>query len=180
MTEEAETIRRVLAGDVDSFRLLVERHQQSVFRLAGGLLRDPHACEDVAQETFLSAYRNLRLFDPQRARFATWLLTIARNLCLNAARKKVPIPLGHLPERPVGGTPYDELAEKEWMDHLDRTLEALPPAQRTAFVLAEFLELPYEQIARIERTKVATVRANASKARKRLRSLLRQFSGGCT
>ena len=107
-------------------------------------------------------------------------MTIARNLCLNATRKKAPVPLQDLPEKAILRTPDDDLTEKEWMDRLDGTLEALPPAQRTAFVLAEFLELPYDQIASIEGTKVATVRANASKARKRLRSLLHQFSGDRT
>ena len=64
------------------------------------------------------------------------------------------------------------------MDCLNRALEALPQAQRTAFVLAEFLGLPFQEIARIEGTEAATARANASKARERLRSLLHSFSGG--
>lgn len=176
MTEEAEVIRRVVAGEVDRFRFLVERYERPVFRLVRNLVGDPHACEDVAQDVFLTAFHRLSRFDPSRARFSTWLLTIARNKCLNALKKKRPLANGGLAEQASARTPSDDAAEKELFERLDVALEALPLAQRTVFVMAELAGLPYDQIAEIEGVEVGTVRSRISRAKKRLRSLLRPFA----
>ncbi len=64
MTDEQATIRAVVAGDRDGFRLLVQRYERPVFCLLHNLLPDRQLCEDVAQETFLAAYRNLGSYDP--------------------------------------------------------------------------------------------------------------------
>src|SRR4051812_22320179 len=105
MSVDDEAIERVLAGDLASFRVLVERHQGALFVLLRNLLFDAAECEDVAQETFLAAYRNLASYRPQTARFSTWLFTIARNKCLNLLAKRRPIVLDELPERIDPQTP---------------------------------------------------------------------------
>ncbi|MCL2647380.1 MAG: sigma-70 family RNA polymerase sigma factor [Phycisphaerales bacterium] len=180
--QELAAIRRAVAGDLDAFRILVESHQTAVFRFAAAILRDAHAAEDIAQETFLTAFRNLARFDPARAAFATWLLAIARNLALNILQKQKQKPYSTLladpPETAIASEPEENLAQAEWRRRLDEALDQLPPSQKTAFILAEFLELPCEQIARIEETQPSTVRANLTRARERLRSLLHEFSGG--
>ncbi len=176
MTEEADVIRRVVDGDVDSFRFLVDRYQRPVFRLIRNLVADPHLGEDVAQDVFLNAFRRLPSFDPARAGFFTWLMTIARNQCINALKKKRPQPSGSLPDCACSRTPHDDLAEKELFEQLDEALEALPLGQRATFVMAEFVGLSYDQIAQIEGVEVATIRSRVSRAKERLRSLLRQFA----
>ncbi len=176
MTDEAEVIRRVVAGDVDRFRLLVERYQRPVFRMIRNLVGNPHTCEDIAQEVFLTAFHRLADFDPGRAGFSTWLMTIARNKCLNALKKKQPAPAGDLAAGACWQTPSDDLAEKELSERLDEALEALPLGQKTAFVMAELVGLSYDQIASIEGVEVGTIRSRVSRAKQRLRSLLGQYA----
>jgi RNA polymerase sigma-70 factor (ECF subfamily) len=102
----------------------------------------------------------------------TWLLAIARNKCLNALQKRRPVVLDRLPEAPVRRTPDAELAEAEWFRRLDEVLDALPLAQKTVFVLAEIHGLSLEEIARIERVPVGTVKSRLWRAKEKLRSLL--------
>ncbi len=177
MTEETEVIRRVVCGEVDAFQLLVRRYERPVFRLIGNLVANRHACEDVAQDVFLTAFRNLPTFDPRRSRFSTWLLTIARNKCLNALKKKAPSTCAELPHPLRRRTAHDDLVGKELFEQLDEALDALPPALRTVFVLAELMDLSNEEIAQVEGVKVGTVRSRLSRAKAKLRSLLRQYAG---
>jgi RNA polymerase sigma-70 factor (ECF subfamily) len=121
---------------------------------------------------FLAAYRDLASFDPARSLFSTWLFTIARNKSLNALKKRRPRPSDH-PFRPTEAcAPSDPLLEKEFYETLDKGLAALSAHQRTAFVLAECEELPYEMIAQIEGVRVGTVKSRISRAKAKLRSLL--------
>ena len=178
MTEESDVIRRVLEGDGESFRLLVERYAGPVTRMIRNVSGDDQACEDLAQEVFLTAYEKLGTFDPRKSRFSTWLFTIARNKSVNAARKKKPLYVANPPERTGRETPEDTVARAEFLTALDRELSALPLAQRTAFVLAEFEHLPYEQIAQIEGARLGTVKSRISRARDRLMAALRRFGDG--
>ena len=99
MTEETEIIQRVLQGDTESFALLVHRYQGPVVRMVRNLTGDVQACEDLAQEVFLATFAGLRRFDPARSRFSTWLFTITRNKCINAMKKRRPVPMRQPPQR---------------------------------------------------------------------------------
>ena len=79
--EDQELVRRVLAGQTDDFRVLVDRYQQSIFRFALRLLGNWGEAEDVTQETFLAAFANLSRYDSSRAVCSTWQFTSARNRC---------------------------------------------------------------------------------------------------
>jgi RNA polymerase sigma-70 factor (ECF subfamily) len=161
----------VLAGQTDGFRTLVDRHQQPIFRFASRLLGNWQAAEDVTQEVFLAAFVNLAGYDSSRAAFSTWLFTMARNRCINLLQQRQPIPLDE--SEAIGDvTPTDPLVNQELSQQLDRALAALPLEQRSAFVLAEIEELPYAEIARIERTSLGTVKSRIHRARQRLQSLL--------
>jgi len=180
MTDDNQAIRRVLDGDTEGFRILVQRYQRPVFAMIRNMIHNPADCEEIAQEVFLSAYRNLSGFDPARASFSTWLFTIARNKCFSAMRKRTAAPAGDPPPGADLTTPDASLAEKELFEALDAALDALPPEQRTAFVLAELVGLSREQIARVENVEVGTVRSRLSRAKGSLRSLLGQFAGGAS
>ena len=169
--EDRELVRRVLAGQTDDFRVLVDRHQQSIFRFASGLLGNREEAEDVTQEAFLAAFANLSGYDSSRAAFSTWLFTIARNRCINLLKQSRPIALNELDS--IGDvTSADPIVSQELSQQLDRALAALPVEQRSAFVLAEIEELPYAEIARIERTSLGTVKSRIHRAKQRLQSLL--------
>ena len=169
--DDRELVRRVLAGQTDDFRTLVDRHQQPIFRFASGLLGNREEAEDVTQEAFLAAFANLSGYESSRATFSTWLFTIARNRCINLLKRTQPIALNELDSiGDVGAT--DPIVRQELSQQLDRALAALPVEQRSAFVLAEIEELPYAEIARIERTSLGTVKSRVHRAKQRLQSLL--------
>src|SRR5215469_13635857 len=100
MPEDADIVKRVLNGDVESFRILVERYQRPVLSMIQRLIWDSHRCEEIGQDVFVTAYQKLSAFDPARCQFSTWLFTIARNLSINAVKKKIPTPMENLPETP--------------------------------------------------------------------------------
>jgi len=177
MTEEKSIIKAVLEGDAESFRLLVERYQKPVIRMIANLINDRHTCEDVAQEVFLAAYKKLPSFDPARSSFSTWLFTIARNKSINAVKKMKIMPVSNPPENTDFSEPGDTLIRNELFVKLDRALESLQPKHRRALVMAEFENLPYEQIAQIEGVRIGTIKSRINRAKNRLRSALERADG---
>jgi RNA polymerase sigma-70 factor, ECF subfamily len=171
MSDDREAIRRVLSGDAEAFRGLVERYQGPLFALLGNLLPGAGEVEDLAQETFLAAFVHLRAFDPARSAFATWLFAIARNKCLNALKRRRPAP-GPPPEPADRRTPQAVACDAEVARRLDEGLAALPFEQRAAFVLAEVHELSLAEVGRIEGVCVGTVKSRLSRAKAKLRALL--------
>jgi RNA polymerase sigma-70 factor (ECF subfamily) len=178
MTQDIEVIRRVLRGDVESFRLLVERYERPIMRMVRNMTGDHLSCEDIAQDVFLAAYRKLSSFDPACSSFSTWMFTIARNKSINLLKKKRPRSMSELPESTGRHNPGDELAKEEFVGRLEMALRALPSAQRRAFVMAEFEKLPYAQIAQIEGARTGTIKSRINRAKKKLRSALEDFAGG--
>jgi RNA polymerase sigma-70 factor (ECF subfamily) len=175
MTDELDVIRRVLGGDIESFRLLVERYAGPVLRMIRNVTGDRHAGEDLAQDVFLAAFAQLRTFDPAQSRFSTWLFTIARNKSVNAAKRKRPAYLAQAPERIDARSPDEVAAGSELLAALDQALLTLPVRQRTAFVLAEFEKLPYETIAQIEGVRIGTIKSRVNRARNKLKEALNRF-----
>jgi RNA polymerase sigma-70 factor, ECF subfamily len=178
--EDSETVKRVLNGDVDSFRILVERYQRPVLSMIRRLIWDSHRCEDIGQDVFVTAFQKLSTFDPARSKFSTWLFTIARNKSINALKKKVPIPVEHLPESLVSRNPSHDLSDKEIFMQLDETLKALPGKLQRAFLLAEFEQLPYEEIARIEGARLGTIKSRINRARARIYAAMKGMKGNLT
>jgi RNA polymerase sigma-70 factor (ECF subfamily) len=177
MMEEQEVIQRVLHGDAESFRLLVERYAGPVTRMIRNVTGDNHTCDDLAQEVFLTAYTKLKTFDLARSRFSTWLFAIARNKAVNAARRKKPRYMADPPEQADTSDPEMTAERKELLAALDRAVLALPLNQRTAFVLAQFEQLPYEQIAQIEGVRLGTIKSRINRARVKLMEVLRRRAG---
>jgi RNA polymerase sigma-70 factor (ECF subfamily) len=175
MADEISIIRAVLDGDTDSFRLLVQRYQGPGIRMIKNIIEDHHICEDIAQDVFLTAYKKLPSFDPDRSGFSTWLFTIARNKSINVAKKKKTLSMSNLPENPDSFTPANSLAQQEFFDRLDQALMALPVKLKTAFILAEFEKLQYEEIAKIEGIRIGTIKSRINRAKKRLRPALKNF-----
>ena len=177
MTHETEIIRQVLEGDIESFRLLLARYEKPVVRMIRNITYDKESGEDIAQDVFLTAYKKLASFDPARSNFSTWLFTIARNKSLNALKRKKPLSMSELPEKSNPHNPSDDMAKKEFFDQLETGLRALPSKQRRAFILAEFENLSYEEIAQIEGTRLGTIKSRINRAKMRLRTALEEFAG---
>lgn len=175
MDEDQQTIRQVLAGNANDFRALVEKYQRPLFALVRNLIRDMGEAEDIAQETFLAAYANLKSYDPSRAKFSTWLFAMARNRCLNALKRRRPLVMASLPERTVRDNPGGRLDAEATFRLLDAALDRLPVEQRTAFVLAEIQGLSYQEIERIEGVRLGTVKSRIARAKQKLRNCLRDL-----
>jgi RNA polymerase sigma-70 factor (ECF subfamily) len=170
MLDDDQLIRRVVDGQTEYFRVLVERYQGALFGLIRNLIADAHECEDLAQDTLLAAYRNLNRYDPHRARFPTWLLTIARNKCLNALKQRKPIALETIPEQ--AESREREVDQEDALRGFDAALARLPFEQKSAFVLSEIQGLTYQEISQIEQVSLGTIKSRISRAKGKLRCLV--------
>jgi RNA polymerase sigma-70 factor (ECF subfamily) len=189
-------VERTVAGDQKAFELLVLKYQRRIERLIGRMVRDVDLVEDIAQETFIRAYRALAQFRGE-AQFYTWLYRIA----VNTAKKA----LGDLKRDPLvsesalrgrddddetssvenelttSETPETVLAAKEIAATVNAAMEALPEELRQAVTLREIEGLSYEEIAEVMNCPIGTVRSRIFRAREaisaKVKPLLENQSG---
>jgi RNA polymerase sigma-70 factor, ECF subfamily len=145
-TEAAAVLARARQGDSDAFRALVERHSRSAFRLAFRMTGNEQDAEDVVQESFLRAYRQLGRFE-SRANFGTWLYRIVANCSVDLMRAKQARhdqaraePLDNATDisAPDGRDP-ERLARSAEIEHrVQEALGALSPLERAAFTLRHY------------------------------------------
>ncbi len=155
---EAAAIERARAGDSEAFRVLVERHSRAVFRLAYRMTGNEHDAEDLVQETFLRAYRQLRRFD-SRSKLSTWLFRIVVNCSLDLLRARQrrrevsdSAETGEFGIRlRTAGEPSPErlVLSREIQQKLAAAMTELSPLERTAFVLRHLEGISIDEIARL-------------------------------
>lgn len=173
-------VERTVAGDQRAFELLVVKYRRRIERLIGRMVRDQDLVEDIAQETFIRAYRALAQFRGE-AQFYTWLYRIAVNTAKKALMdlKRDPVVFeGALrasddedeTSRPgneltTSETPDTVLAAKEIAAAVNAAMEALPEELRQAVTLREIEGLSYEEIASMMNCPIGTVRSRIFRAR---------------
>ena len=178
-----DLINRSKAGDLASFNLLVERYQNDVYNLALRMTSSPHTAEDVAQDTFISAFRNIERF--REGNFRAWLLRIASNASLDELRRRkrkggysldemMDAPDSTFEVQEEGRGPEAEAEAKELEALIQSGLSTLPEDQRLAIVLRDIQGLSYEEVAEAMKSSVGTVKSRISRGRSRLRDYLRQ------
>jgi RNA polymerase sigma-70 factor (ECF subfamily) len=157
--EESDVVAvaRARGGDSDAFRLLVDRHSRSIFRLAWRMTGSEQDAEDLVQETFLRAYRNLDSFQ-ERANFGTWLYRIGVNCSLDWLRRRRPYeeldesvqsdsegsaPVKESPE----ARPDRLILQMEVRERVKTALGDLSPMERAAFVLRHFEGMSIEEVS---------------------------------
>jgi RNA polymerase sigma factor (sigma-70 family) len=165
------------SGDRDASAAFVRRFQARVFGLALAILHESGAAEDVAQETFVRAWKHAASYDPRRGRVPTWLLSITRNLAIDVLRLKRPESSELRLEEPlsVGGwepAPEDAVAARDELERLNRALETLPEEQRHALLLATFGGRTAREIADLQGTPLGTAKTRIRTGMLRLRSEL--------
>lgn len=140
-------IARAQAGDADGFRVVVERHSRSVFRLAYRMTGNSQDPEDVVQETFLRAYRQLATFEA-RAAFSTWIYRIAANCSLDIIRGRRhvgdPEPLAILPSDDPA--PDRKVFSEEVRRRVENAMNLLSDQERAAFSLRHYEGLSTEEL----------------------------------
>jgi RNA polymerase sigma-70 factor, ECF subfamily len=170
--DEHGLISRAQAGDRDAFATLVERYWDGLYRWLFHLTHDPHTAEDLAQETFLKAYRGLGTFRPG-SHFRAWLFRIAHNSFLNGrrhtARTAQPMPEG-LADADPG--PAEQVVSRETLQMLARAVGRLPTEFRAAFLLRVEEGLSFREIARVLEITEETARWRVFKARQKLMTVL--------
>jgi RNA polymerase sigma-70 factor (ECF subfamily) len=182
---------RYQKGEVRAFEVLLERHRKPVFNFLYRHLGDSTLAEDLLQEVFLRVIRGAKGF-AQQAKFTTWLYTIARNLCVDNSRRakfrrtySLDAPLdssegdggttmldrvgdcGELPER--------RAVNQELQGKMTAAIAALSDDQREVFLMREYLDLPFREIAEIVGCPENTVKSRMRYALEKLRLALEEY-----
>jgi len=179
-------VRSAIQGDLGSFEQLVLMYQDKLFSLSLKLTGSDRDAEDLAQEVFVKAYRNITTFRGD-ADFGTWLHRIAVNTWLNQKRKKGP-KVAYSLDEPLNsdeGTVKREIADASYEperlalnaqlgERLHIAVESLPKDQKATLLLREVEDYSYEEIAQIMACSVGTVRSRLARAREALK---RNFNG---
>jgi RNA polymerase sigma-70 factor, ECF subfamily len=180
---------RVRNDDPAAFAEMVEQYQHRLVTVMHHLVGNAEEAEDLAQEVFLRVYRGRKRYHP-RAKFSTWLFTIANNLALNTLRsrqRKPVVPLNVRDSGPLGPRPAEQLArdradqptarmqQQELAAIVRRALEGLNERQRAAVVLNKFEDMNYAEIAEVMGLSTKAVKSLLSRARDNLRTALQDY-----
>lgn len=177
--DEQRIIRQAQAGDTVAFATLVEKYGQLVFNLALRTLHDPQEAEDIAQETFVRAWRALPRFRAE-AQFSTWLYRITVNLCYNR--------LPHLKQElaimdadEATGLPDERqtmessLVMVELIAQVQTAVINLPDSYRLLITLRHIHDLSYQEIAEVTNLPLGSVKTGIFRARRLLRQALQSY-----
>ena len=160
------------------FRAFVVAHQRSVFALFSRILgRGPHV-EDLAQETFLRAFRAFPTFDPSLpTKVSTWLLTIATRLALDERKRRrlTTTELSSADDVPSATTPFLERQRSELRSAIEVAARELPDDQCAALVLAELHGLSLAEVASVMAIPEATAKTKVHRAREKMKESLRAW-----
>jgi len=180
---------RVRDDDPSAFAELVELYNHRLITVLHHLLGRAEGAEDLAQEVFLRVYRVRKKYRP-RAKFSTWLFTIANNLALNAlrTRQRKPVvalnlrdsgPLGPRPAeqlvRDRADQPVQHMQQQELAGIVQQAIDQLNERQRLAVILNKFEDMSYEDIAEVMGLSVKAVKSLLCRAREKLRETLKDY-----
>ncbi len=181
---DGELMARVRRGDQAAYRALYEKHLAAVARYAARFTGNPARADELAQDVFLQVYRARERWEP-RAKFTTWLYTIAHNLCLNEVRRfdyrgrldpletpdgepvELPDPRAEAGDARVSGLELEE--------RLRALLVELPETQRTALLLSRVEGLRYEEIGDVLGCTEQAVKSLIFRATRRLKEGLKEW-----
>ena len=188
---DSAIVTKARLGDADAFRVLVERHGRPLFRLAFRMTGNQQDAEDVVQESFLRAWRQLGRFD-DRASFGTWLYRIATNCSLDVMRSRKrrakqeagPEAAGSEMEDPIlslpSGDPTPERVAMsgEVRERVAEAMNELSASERTAFVLRHFEGMRMEDISRVLGCQPGAAKHSVFRAVQKLRRALEPLVSG--
>lgn len=181
MRTDAELVASAIKGSQEAFHELVTRFERPVYSLIVRMVQDPALAEDLAQETFVKAYRSLRSYDPSR-KLSSWLFKIAHNTTIDHLRRHAPetVPLEAPPEEEGRGglaavladgsveNPAAAAERRDMARSLERAIARLRPEYREAVVLFYVEGASYQEICESTGLPLGTVKTNLHRARKEL------------
>jgi RNA polymerase sigma-70 factor, ECF subfamily len=184
MRDEEQMIASVLSGDTEKYHDLIRPYEHSVYRMALSFMKNDSDAEDVAQEAFLSAFRNLAAFRGQ-AKFSTWLISITLNEARGRLRRQSLVRMDSLDETPEDGghvspallrdwreVPSESLERKEIREMLQAAIGGLAPIYREVVMLRDVEELSVEETATVLTISAASVKTRLHRARIMLQKVL--------
>ena len=170
---DEELLARVAAGDPAAVRALVARKLPRIVSLAVRMLGDAAEAEDVAQETFVRAWKQAPAWKPGGARFDTWMHRVALNLCYDRLRRRREVVTDQPPEqRYEGPAPDRGLEAADTGRRVAQALQALPDRQREAIVLCHYQELGNIEAAGLMGVSVEALEGLLGRGRRALRAAL--------
>jgi RNA polymerase sigma-70 factor (ECF subfamily) len=183
MTTDEDLVARARGGDRDSFNQLVVRWERPIYALAYRVIGREEDARDIAQDTFLRAYRALGGFKGQ-AKFSSWLYRITLNLCRDWMRRERRTPVAQAPEGvdlldlATESTPSESIEDlvsrKELGRAVAKAMSSLPEEQRTAIILKEYQGLTFQEIADLLDCPLSTVKTRLYQGLNVLRRQLEQ------
>jgi RNA polymerase sigma-70 factor (ECF subfamily) len=176
--DDAAAVALARGGDDEAFRILVERHSRNIFRLAYRMTGKPEDAEDVVQETFVRAYRQLSRFEA-RSNFATWLYRIGFNCAIDYMRarhhRETAEPQETLEQLSGGTSPtaHDLVYAGEISERVQLALEGLSPQERAAFLMRHYHGCSIDEICRALDVKSNAAKHSIFRAVRKMRVALR-------
>ena len=180
-TEDRECVRRYRQGDASALGELVERHRRMLYGYIVNMVQGRDDADEIFQETWMKVIRKIHLYRDQN--FGGWLIRIARNSLIDRVRRRRPV--SSLDAETAAGTPLIELMEEtrelaastaaaatDLGTRIQQAVALLPEEQREVFVLRTKSELPFKEIARLQKTSINTALARMQYALKKLRDEL--------
>ena len=180
--EHEELLLASKKGDKDAMTQLINHFSPSVHNLIVSIVREPHAVQDLAQETFIRMLLNIKNYE-FRAPFRAWLFRIAVNLCRDYLRKKkvrkIMTPFQTDPDTgeqqifvDESADPIKSFEDNERMKLIYKAIDKLPKSSRVVLVMREIQQLSYDEIAEILNWKIGTVKSRLFRARRELAEIL--------
>ena len=179
--DESQLVTLSKQGDLGAFNRIVERYQSQVYNLSARILSDRTAAEDVTQEAFVSAFRAISRFRGGSLR--AWLLRIASNASYDYIRSRARRPEQSLDESLLDQgfavpsndpSPEQHAISRELNAEIQRSIASLPMDQRTVILMIDVQGLSYQEAAQAAGVSIGTIKSRLSRARARVRDLLRQ------
>lgn len=183
MTSHEDLIARARSGDAESFRLIFERYTHPVIRFIFYMVNDGELAEELAQETFVRAYKSLNSLRSDE-KLSTWIFGIGRNVALEALRKRVrdreSLDLSDVSVLAVSDgrpSPMAELLEKELSGKVRDALMELDEEKRLVFTLKVYQQNSYDEISQITGFSIPKIRNDLHRARTAMRRRLSAYLG---
>ena len=177
-------IQQALKGKQSAYAELYEHFSAGIYRLCYGLVLNREDAEDVLQESFVYAFKNLRRYDASKSAFKTWLYTIAVSRCRNTYRRKQ-FPMIDFSEilqlqiaGPNGDTPEAAIAKRESVDAIQTAMLELSPILRESVILRYGHGLTYREMAEILDCPQKTAESRVRLAHNKLKDVLRPVGRG--
>ncbi|HEY0377095.1 MAG TPA: sigma-70 family RNA polymerase sigma factor [Pyrinomonadaceae bacterium] len=188
VSSDEQIVERALTGDAEAFGEIVRRWERRIFALAYGMLNSPEDARDATQETFLSAFRNLRGFRGE-AKVSSWLHRIAVNQCITRQRRakvrkesaledEAEAGAAAIDTAPATSSPARAAESRQRTELVRRAVQTLPAELRQVVVMKEFEELTFQEIAEALDLPLSTVKSRLYTALRQLQMRLRNIGAG--